>query len=489
MSIKPNDLGNLLRFFQIPNKLLNQLLLAYLTIVFLSLAGIGGFTLFALKSSSINDLTYYLSLEAHNISSFLLTKDRKFVENLATDLSNHGLWVTLMDKTGVVEFSSIKEENLEPGNQSLKSQEAVQEAIKGRSKAYKYLSKRTQLHWYLVTIPHLDKDGNLAGVIRVGLPLANLNQELGNSFYTLLCLGVVISLITILAIWALAIWIANPIKQISLQARQIADTGELKAELPVSRLDEIGELAKSFNMMIYKLREEKLFQKDFIANASHELKTPVMAISSALEILEDDKPQSEADKQHFFGILSRQTVRLKELITDLLDISVLESGRLELNLTGISLLKFVEDCTEDTAPLVAKAGVDFSWYIEKDLEFLADKAKLRRLMVNLLTNAIKYTPPKGEVLFSVMLESQSNNQLYLIFTIQDSGHGIPKEDLNKIFSRFYRSQADRSRETGGSGLGLAIVKQIADLHGGQLFVESQPGEGTEFKFKLKVVSK
>lgn len=483
-----NFFTKLLQILHIPNKLLNQLLLTYLAIVFLSLAGIGGFTLFALKTSSLNDLTYYLSLEAHNISSFLLEKDRNFVENLSLDLSTHGFWVTLINKDGIVEFSSIDEENLHYGNKSLKYTEAIQDAFKGKSKAYKYYSKRTQINWYLVTIPHLDKDGNIAGVIRVGLPMASLNQELGNSFYTLLCLGVLICLITIFAIWALALWIANPIKQISLQARQIADTGQLKAELPVSRMDEIGELAKSFNMMIYKLREEKNFQKDFIANASHELKTPVMAISSALEILGDSISQTEAERQHFFDILNRQTNRLKELITDLLDISVLESGRVELNLSSFSLEDFIEDCSQDIAPLVKKAGVDFSWYVETEVEFVADKAKLHRLIINLLTNAIKYSPNKGEVLLSAFVNSLSTEEAELTFSIQDSGQGIQEDDLNKIFGRFYRSQLDRSRETGGSGLGLAIVKQIADLHNGQLRVNSKPGEGTEFCLTIKVVT-
>ncbi|MDJ0626009.1 MAG: HAMP domain-containing sensor histidine kinase [Candidatus Caenarcaniphilales bacterium] len=481
-------LTSLLKFFRIPNKLLHQLLLTYLTIVFLSLAGIGGFTLFALKTSSINDLTYYLSLEAHNISSFLLERDREFVKNLADELSTHGFWVTVFDKKGAVEFSSIAEENLKKGNKSLQKTEAIREALEGKSKAYKFFSNRTQINWYLVTIPHLNKDGEIIGVVQVGLPLASLNQELGNSFYTLLCLGVLISLITIFAIWVLALWLSNPIKQISLQARQIADTGELKAELPVSRLDEIGELAKSFNMMIYKLREEKNFQKDFIANASHELKTPVTAISSALEILEHVPLENEEDKAQFFEILNRQTIRLKELITDLLDISVLESGRVELHLSSFSLEDFIENCIIDVEPLVNKADVDFSWFVESEIEIIADKDKLQRLLLNLLTNAIKHTPPKGEVLLSILTQKLSEDETEITFIVQDSGIGIPKEEQDKIFGRFYRAQQDRSRATGGSGLGLAIVKQIADLHGGKLSVKSDHAKGAEFRFEFKSVT-
>lgn len=475
-------------FLRLPNKLLHQLLLTYLAIVFLSLAGIGGFTLFALKTSSLNDLTYYLSLEAHNISSFLIEKDRSFVENLSHELSSHGFWVTLLDKKGVVEFSSIEEENLQPGNTSWKDREEVQDALKGKSRAHKYYSKRTQINWYMVYISHLNKDGEIIGAVVVGLPLASLNQELGNSFYTLLCLGVLISLVTIFVIWALAHWIANPIKQMSTQARYIADTGELKVELPVSRFDEIGELAKSFNMMIYKLREEKKFQKDFIANASHELKTPIMAITSALEILGEGPIKSESEKEHFFGILNRQTSRLRELTTDLLDISVLESGRVELHLSSFSLEDFIEDCVRDVDPLLQKAKVDFSWYVETDLEIIADKAKLHRALINLLTNAIKHTPAKGEVLLSATIKPLSNDEYEVTFSIQDSGEGIPKEEQDKIFGRFYRSEQDRSRETGGSGLGLAIVKQIVDLHGGHLSVHSEPGHGAEFQIKIKVIS-
>ncbi len=484
----PNLYSKVIKKISIPSKLLHQLLLTYLAIVSLSLMGIGGFTLFAIKTSSLNDLTYYLSLEAHNVSSFLLEKDLEFLESLSEQLASHGFWVTVLDKNGDIEFSSIKEENLQPGSNILRYTEPIQESLRGKTKAYRFYSKRTQINWYLVAVPHLDKDGNVIGVVRVGLPLASLNQELGNSFYTLLCLGVLISVITIFAIWGLANWIVNPIKQMSLQARQISDTGELKAELPITRFDEIGELAKSFNMMLYKLRQEKTYQKDFIANASHELKTPIMAISSAIEILEQGHFKNEVERQYFFEIINRQTMRLKELITDLLDISVLESGRVDLHLSSFHLVPFVEDCVQDIDPLVQKAGVDFSWYIESNIELIADKAKLHRAVINLLTNAIKHTPPRGEVLLTVLTKKLPNLSTELTISIQDSGTGIEKEEQDKIFRRFYRSQQDRSRETGGSGLGLAIVKQIVDLHGGELSLQSEPGFGSEFQIKLTLFS-
>lgn len=479
---------NLRKAFSIQSRLLSQLLLTYLAIITFSLFVIGGFAFYALKTNSLNDLTYYLKLEAHNISSFLVEKDLAFIEKLSKDLSSHGFWVTILDEEGKIIYSSIEEENLKVGNNTLKYSEPIQDALKGKTKAYRFYSKRTEIAWYLVVIPHLNKDGEIVGVIRIGLPLASVNQELGNNFYTLLALGLLITGITIAMIWVLAYWIVNPIKMMSLQARQIADTGQLKIELPISRFDEIGELAKSFNMMIYKLREEKIYQKEFIANASHELKTPITAISSAIEILEQGHFNNETERKHFFEIISRQTIRLKELITDLLDISVLESGRVDLHLSTFQLLPFVEDCVQDIDPLVQKAGVDFSWYVESNLEVIADKAKLHRAIINLLTNAIKHTPPRGEVLLTVLIQKLPNQQSELTFSIQDSGIGIPQEEQDKIFRRFYRLQHDRSRETGGSGLGLAIVKQIVELHGGNLAVISEVGHGSEFQIRLKVFS-
>jgi signal transduction histidine kinase len=483
-----NPLKTINKAFSVQSRLISQLLLTYLAIITFSLLVIGGFALFALKTNSLNDLTYYLNLEAHNISSFLVEKDLVFIEKLSQDLSSHGFWVTIFDKEGKLQYSSIEEENLKPGNKSLRYSEPLQDALRGRTKAYRFYSKRTQINWYLVAIPHLNREGEIIGVVRVGLPLASLNQELGNSFNTLILLGLLITGITIAMIWVLAHWIVNPIKMMSLQAKQIADTGELKIELPISRFDEIGELAKSFNMMIYKLREEKIYQKEFIANASHELKTPITAITSAVEILEQEHFTSEAERKHFFEIIARQTIRLKELITDLLDISVLESGRVDLHLNSFQLVLFIEDCVQDIDPLVKAAGVDFSWYVEDEAEVIADKAKLHRAIINLLTNAIKHTPARGEVLLTVLVKKLPGQHTELTFSIQDSGIGIPQDEQDKIFRRFYRLQHDRSRETGGSGLGLAIVKQIVELHGGELQLKSQVGHGSEFQIKLKVFS-
>ena len=468
-------------------KLFNRLLVTYLVIILLSLISIGGFALFALKTKSQNNLIQYLSLEAHHISSSLEEDNFTLSEETAKHLSTKGFHVSIFDKNGKRKYSSVNNKlfRLLPNNIQKKF---IQAAYKGMSQGYEYFDQNTKVNWYFLAIPHFSKDtiqnDKVTGVVQVGLPIDRWNQDLADSFFTFLCLGTLILTVAIFSVFGLAHWITNPIQSIGLQAKQIAETRDLTLELPVSGFEEVAELTKSFNSMIHALRDEKVFQRKFIADASHELKTPVTAITVALDVLEMNKSQDEGQKEAFLKIINRQIIRLRELITDLLDISVLENGRGELNLSQFEVLGFVENCVKDIEPIALKGNLDFSWFVQNNIEILADKAKLHRAIINLLTNAIKHTPAKGEIFLSVLVEKESNE---LIFSIQDTGEGIKKEDLDKIFGRFYRSQLDRSRNSGGgSGLGLAIVKQIIDLHSGRIVVMSEYGEGSEFQVRFDI---
>ncbi|MDX1918301.1 MAG: HAMP domain-containing sensor histidine kinase [Candidatus Caenarcaniphilales bacterium] len=454
--------------------LFRQLFFSHFLIVLFSLLGIGGFTLFALRSNSQSNLHYYLNLEAGNLSG--LTPPAR--DELMIRLKARGFWIKIYDHTGR-QIQGTKYDRI-PGEETALSKLY-------QDKLTKHFSfSRAGKSWHFVALPIYNSERMLSGAVLLGLSSAQLNRDLGASFFTLLSLGVILSVVTFFSIWFFSESIANPINQISQQARKIAFTGDLNTKIENARQDEIGQLVNYFNMMIARLRDEKNFQKDFIANASHELKTPIMAISSAAEIIE--LMAEGADRDHFLKMISRQTIRLSELIKDLLDISAFDSGKLQLNPTSLDLKSFIEEVVSDIALMAEQAELDFSWYIEEAIVFEADAPKLRRALVNLLTNAIKHTPPQGEVFLSVKSQRDPSDRQELVFSVQDKGVGIAREELSKIFARFYRTEHDRSRETGGSGLGLSIVSQIIQLHQGRIEVQSTLGEGSEFKVIIPLKS-
>jgi two-component system, OmpR family, phosphate regulon sensor histidine kinase PhoR len=233
---------------------------------------------------------------------------------------------------------------------------------------------------------------------------------------------------------------------------------------------------------ISDLKRLEKVRRDFVANVSHELRTPVTVIKGYAEtllagVLEQDPLQAS----RFVEIILNHSERLASLIGDLLSLSEMESGDLKLELVPLLLASTVRRAC---ALLEQKAeGKEITFVvngIEEAPQVLADHGRIEQVMINLLDNAIKYTPALG----TVTISAEDAGSLVKL-SVTDTGSGIPPKDLPRIFERFYRVDAARSRDQGGTGLGLSIVKHIVQLHGGDVSVESMPGRGSRFSFTLK----
>lgn len=230
---------------------------------------------------------------------------------------------------------------------------------------------------------------------------------------------------------------------------------------------------------ISELKRLERVRRDFVANVSHELRTPVTVIRGYAETLTD----SAADPQvvsRFAAIIQAHADRLANLVDDLLTLSELEAKGSSLALTPLDLADAVEHCRLLLASQAEQKEISV---ISRDLSalaVLADRQRLEQVLVNLLDNAIKYSPPRSQV--TVAAEGEGE---FVKVTIRDHGPGIPLQEQGRIFERFYRVDPGRSREQGGTGLGLAIVRHIVQLHGGTVGVQSVPGEGACFSFTLK----
>ena len=235
---------------------------------------------------------------------------------------------------------------------------------------------------------------------------------------------------------------------------------------------------------ISRLKELEKVRQDFVANVSHELRTPLTTIKGYTETLLDGALKEEVAPQ-FLQVIQKHADRLTKIVEDLLTLSKIETREFYLRVERLPLSELIDDISDFVKEAAEKKKISISRsLIPSSLEVMADRGYLEQVFINLLDNAIKYTHEGGEISISAF----ENEQREIQVVIKDNGMGIPKEDLSRIFERFYRVDKGRSQELGGTGLGLSIVKHIIQAHGGRVWVESQPGKGSVFYFTLPIRS-
>jgi two-component system phosphate regulon sensor histidine kinase PhoR len=233
---------------------------------------------------------------------------------------------------------------------------------------------------------------------------------------------------------------------------------------------------------ITELRKLERVRRDFVANVSHEFKTPLTAIQGFAETLLAGAANDPQNRDRFLGIILEHSRRLARLTDDLLKLSKMDADRLELEIRRLSVAQLVDGCLETAQPRATERGIEISSDLASDLPDIAgDRRRLAEVVQNLVDNALQYTLKGGRV----VVQAEWRNA-EVIVTVSDTGIGVPKADQSRIFERFYRVDAARSREAGGTGLGLAIAKHLVEAHGGRIWVDSEVGQGSEFHFSVPV---
>jgi len=232
---------------------------------------------------------------------------------------------------------------------------------------------------------------------------------------------------------------------------------------------------------VTELRHLEVVRRDFVANVSHEIRTPLTAIKGYAETLLGAAGEDRETARRFLAVINRHSERLGRLIDDLLTLSDLELGRSPLRLGAVAVGAAVDDVIQILGDAAARANVEVSAQIEPALRPIhADGDRLRQVLINLVDNAVKYTPAGGRVLVSA---ASAGDGVELV--VEDTGIGIPAQALPRLTERFFRVDKARSRELGGTGLGLAIVKHIVQGHGGTITIASSVGKGTTVRVRLK----
>lgn len=253
--------------------------------------------------------------------------------------------------------------------------------------------------------------------------------------------------------------------------------GDFNILIPIEEHNPFNELAESVNKMASQLSSMENLRQDFISNVSHEIQSPLTSISGFAVLLRNESLSTE-QRNHYLDVIETESKRLSKLSDNLLKLSALEADDSPLKATEFKLDKQIENVVLMLEPQWAAKQLDLSLSLEKTI-FMGDEGLLTQVWINLLHNAIKFTPDEGHIELCLTMDAQK-----VCVTISDSGMGIAKEDQIHLFERFYKVDKSRARSLGGNGLGLSLVKKIVELHGGEININSAPGEGTSFTVTL-----
>jgi len=272
--------------------------------------------------------------------------------------------------------------------------------------------------------------------------------------------------------------LTRPIRELTEATHAVAE-GRLGQQVSVRSKDEMGELAESFNKMSADLARSTKSRKQMTADIAHELRTPLSLIIGHAEAVHDGVLPPTKEN---FEIIREEALRLEHLVDDLRTLSLADAGELSITPQPVSPQKLLNDLQATYQHIASQKKVKIAVETSSELPMLdIDPGRMTQVLTNILDNALQHTPEGGRINLTAR-----NLDDGVLLSIQDSGSGIQGQDANRIFERFYRADAARNRDDGGSGLGLAIAKSIVQAHNGQIWVESEPGQGLMIYIKIPI---
>jgi signal transduction histidine kinase len=322
--------------------------------------------------------------------------------------------------------------------------------------------------------------GMLYAVRDVPGPWVSSARFLLEFWWQLLLAGAAAAAVALVIARWLARGMTQPLRDMADAARRM-ETGDYSQRVVTESRDEVGRLAEAFNRMSAELNGLEMLRRELVANVSHELKTPISALRAHLENLLDgvEEPNPET-----LQVMLVQSERLGRLVDELLDLSKLETGDVPLEREPVELAPLVAQVLSEIEVARPERGATVRQDLPGDLPpVFADRERVHQVLFNLLDNAVRLTQAGGHVTVTAARHDGSVD-----VTVADTGPGISPEDLPRVFERFYRVDASRSRDDGGTGIGLAIARSVVEAHGGRIWADSEPGKGSTFTFELPVAA-
>ena len=422
-------------------------------------------------NSSTRDMLYMLEVLDGSLDyESDLEKTMKKLDSVM-DGNNRRLTVIDLDGTVVADTQAQMDEM-----DNHLDREEIQDALE---KGSGYARRRSDtLDEGMLYVAYRSKNADV--ILRAAVPYSGFQQYLP-LFFPASALSLLVAVVgSFIVTTRLVSSITKPLQDISKEMLKVkGDYTELNFEhcqYPEINViaDTTMKMSKNVKDYLNQIEKERMIRQEFFSNASHELKTPITSIQGYAELLESGMIQDEATKADFASRIKKEAVRMTGLINDILMISRLEAKEAEVTFSDVRVSVLLEEIIDSLKPQAAEAQV----FVHVDCQPLmihANLQQMRELLTNLISNAIKYNRPGGQVWINIR---ETDGQM--VIRVKDNGVGIPSDSLDRIFERFYRVDKGRSRKQGGTGLGLSIVKHIVNFYHGTIHVSSEPDMGSEF---------
>lgn len=428
-------------------------------------------------------------LQTHNtiLKNYIISEN--YLETLNSNIINVEMSQLASGYDGHIEIISsdfyiVKDSyNLDDGKTSIAS--SVLTAMQGNSVSI-YNSKESYLEFAIpitVTTTEQDGDGNefeitvVAGVIYAKYSTEDVNTLISKIMMYNYLFSSLVMLIVVGAAFLCSELLIKPFKSLEKSLEKISD-GHLDERIEIKSFYEVEQICDAFNDMTDKLEKLEVSRQEFVANVSHELKTPITSMKVLADSLLLQEGIPEELYKEFLADIVKEIDRESNIITDLLSL-VKMNKESAINVSAVSINDLLELILRRLRPIAAKKNIELVFESFRPIVADIDEVKFTIAISNLVENAIKYNIVDGWVRVSL-----NADQTYFYVKVSDSGIGIPKEDTERIFERFFRVDKARSRETGGTGLGLAITKSSILMHHGSIKVHSKEGEGTTFTVRI-----
>jgi signal transduction histidine kinase len=474
--------------FSVKKSLFRRLLFNYLIIVLIGLGGVNLLTSFLVKGYIYERTQEELLRQAKRVN-LAIQDENKIDENTKKILTfldqsfNTRIWA--FDRTGKIIATSAEEEVFIGKSVH---ENVVGKVLKGEKVVNNLEFEGLSETFLSVAVPW-GKEDNVYGGVVLHAPVADVDSMVGNIRETSLWVTLLGVLLTTAMVSYLSWSISRPLRRIDKVATMIG-IGVYDEKIQIDSEDEIGDLAKTINTVANNLRkidQERIkldkIRNDFLANVSHELKTPLTTMQGFLEALQEGLIREEA-RDKYYDVMYEETLHMNRLLEDIMDLIKIENKDVTFFKQPLDAEVILNKVMFKFKQKLEEKNIDFKVEINENLpKVYADMDRLEQILDNLVNNAVKFTE-EGQI----FVKAEKDDD-YLLFTISDTGIGIPLPDQEFIWERFFKVDRSRSKQIKGSGLGLAIVKELVELHNGKITLESDSGKGTTFKIWIPHINK